>query len=235
MTDKDDAVASYVQRQITNSGYDETIDDKVYTHKSLWNERKPSQDLNIGNLVLIEDWPVYIGSVWKRAAVDVIFPIAGLQAMGLNTSDIETSDNGLEQEIFDFFIPPDALFAGTYIKFTLQGQKQTTSIAGEFKLYVETANGDDRTEVHTFDIPSANRRIADEYLLKIVEGDVDHDFAVNCIKSNEEDLTQPYPANVMIPQIVEPGVNVRFVVTFKSATTGEIFTLKHANAIWFAA
>ena len=235
MTDKDDAVASYVQRQITHSGYDETIDDKVYTDKSNWNERKPVQELNIGNLQLIEDWPYYVGSVWKRAAVPVIFPIAGLQAIGLNGSEIGTLDDGLEQQIFDFYIPPDALFAGTYIKFTLQGQKQTTSIAGEFKLYVETANNEDTTLIETFEMPSSNRRIADEFLLKIIPGDVTHDFAVNCIKSNDPDLTQPYPANVMIPQIVEPGVNVRFFVTFKSATTGEIFTLKHANAIWFAA
>lgn len=235
MSDKDDAVASYVQRQITNSGYDETIDDKVYTNRSPWNERFAAEDLNIGNLVLIEDWPVYIGSVWKRAAVDVIFPIAGLQAMGLNTADIETFDDGLEQEIFDFFIPPDALFAGTYIKFSLQGQKQTTSIAGEFKLYVEDSNQNGRVEVATIPMPAGNRRICDEYLLKIITGDETHDFAVNCVKVNEEDLTQPYPADVQLPQITEPGVNVRFALTFKSATTGEIFTLKHASAIWFAA
>ena len=237
MTDKDDAVAAYTREEIRRSGYDATIDDKVYQYRGVWGDRPSIASLDVGNLVLIEDYPLYVGSVWKKVASDapIILPIAGLQAIGINITEIETFDDGSEQEVFDFGVLNDAYLVGTFIKFLFQGQKSTNSIGGTLRLYAEYYNTPVRQLLQTISIPALDRRVSKEYVLKFTSGDETHDLGLNILDHNPDDLTLPYPNTQMLPQPPAPDEKyLRFALTFQSDSVGQVFTLKHGNSIWYS-
>lgn len=237
MTDKDDAVAAYTREEIRRSGYDASIDDKVYQYRGGWLQRPSHDSLETGNLVLIEDYPLYVGSVWKKVASDapIILPIAGLQAIGINITEIETFDDGTEQEIFDFGVINDAFLVGTFIKFLFQGQKSSNSIGGTLRLYAEYYNTPARQLLLTIPMPAADRRISKEYVLKFTAGDETHDLGLNILDMNIDDLSVPYPDTEMLPQPPTPEeMLLRFSLTFQSDSSGQVFTLKHGNSIWYS-
>lgn len=235
MTDKDEAVAAYVRDEIKRSGYDATIDDKVYQYRGAWNERPANDSLDIGNLVLIEDYPLFVGSVWKKIVSGFILPVSGVQAIGVNVTEIETYDDGTEQEIFDFGVLNDSYLLGTYIKFLFQGQKSTDNIGGTIRLYAEYYNTPARVLLKTIAMPAGDRVTSNEYTLKFTVGDLTHDYGLNILEQAVDDLTQPYPVPVMLPQPPSPDDKyLKFVLTFQSDSVGQVFTLKHGNSVWYS-
>lgn len=227
----DEATSGYIENKIGT-----IVDDKIYTWRGMWADKPAMDALNVGNLIIIEDFPPYVGSVWKRAAVPVIFPVAGIQAISLMTENDIAGDN-IENEMFAFEFPVDGFFHGTYFDIEMLAQKEAALQAGTFKIYAQAF--DDaldgpavaKTLLHTFTMLSTNRRLEEKFTMKLITEDSGVTWKTITL-ADDGDLTAAYPAAVTLPAQATASKMMRFTITYQC--NGEDLVLKHGKTTFNA-
>lgn len=234
-TEFEDSVHSYERSRITQSGYDQTVDDKIYTWKGNWADKPTPEELNVGNIIFVEDFPPYLGSVWQRVFAPLIFPLCCRLNLGLNTVQFTTEDSTDEQEVFSFGLPANALFGGANVDLKIFGGKSGNTIGGTFTIYAQAWDNelgdwsiDTPTQITTFVVDTTQVRIDEEFILKIVEGE---GFAVLPIRTGLA-TTVAVESAVGIPWPTVATDLIRFYVTYESDSVGETVTINHSSAAY---
>lgn len=197
-----------------------------YAYVGNWEGRPAASTLKYGDLIVITDFPAYIGMVMVAVpGVNSYIPLSGNFLIGAQDYTADSDASGTEQALFTSDAPTGFLVVGLpiLVEFAVSKSGATDSVTVRVRA---GAAGDITDPVVATHVISGSERSAvySDHIATV------NDVTVNCAQALGEisgASTVPWPADITVPSINDNGLKITISVQLSGTT--DTATLRHAN------